>query len=151
GNGNFTLPLARHFHMVLTTEISKGSIAALEWNLQANKIDNIQLARLSAEEATQALDRVRPFRRLNHVNLDSYDFSTIFVDPPRAGVDAKTMELARRFDNIIYISCNPETLKQNLEQIADSHQITATAAFDQFPFTPHLEAGVCLKRRPGSM
>jgi tRNA (uracil-5-)-methyltransferase len=57
------------------------------------------------------------------------------------------MELVRRFDNIIYISCNPETLKLNLEQIADSHEITATAAFDQFPFTPHLEAGVCLKRK----
>ena len=151
GNGNFTLPLCKYFNKVLTTEISKGSIAALKWNMQANKIDNIQLARLSAEEAAQALDRERPFRRLSHVDLDSYEFSTIFVDPPRAGVDEKTMELVRRFNNIIYISCNPVTLKQNVEQIADSHEITATAAFDQFPFTPHLEAGVCLKRRSGSL
>lgn len=150
GNGNFTLPLSRHFNKVLTTEISKGSIAALKWNLEANQIDNVQHARLSAEEVTQALDRVRPFRRLSHTDLDSYRFSTIFVDPPRGGIDEQTMELVRRFDNIIYISCNPETLKQNLEQIADSHQITATAAFDQFPFTPHLEAGVCLRRRSNS-
>ena len=146
GNGNFTLPLARHFNQVFTTEISKGSIAALNWNLQENQIDNIQLARLSAEEATEALDRVRPFRRLAHVDLDSYQFNTIFVDPPRAGVDEKTMELVRRFDHIIYISCNPETLKQNLEQISDTHEIIATAAFDQFPYTPHLEAGVYLRR-----
>jgi len=146
GNGNFTLPLSRHFNQVLTTEISKGSIAALNWNLQENQMDNIQLARLSAEEATEALDGVRPFRRLAHVNLDSYNFNTIFLDPPRAGVDKKTMELVRRFDHIIYISCNPETLKENLEQIADSHEIMATAAFDQFPYTPHLEAGVYLKR-----
>jgi tRNA (uracil-5-)-methyltransferase len=147
GNGNFSLPLSRFYRNVLTTEISKGSIAALKWNLEANRISNVEHARLSAEEVTQTLDRVRPFRRLSHIDLDSYQFSTIFVDPPRAGVDTKTMELVRRFDNIIYISCNPETLKLNLEQIADTHEITATAAFDQFPFTPHLEAGVCLKRK----
>ena len=146
GNGNFTLPLSRHFNQVFATEISKGSIAALNWNLQENQIDNIKLARLSAEEATEALDRVRPFRRLAHVDLDSYEFNTIFVDPPRAGVDEKTMELVRRFDHIIYISCNPATLKENLEQIADTHEIIATAAFDQFPYTPHLEAGVYLRR-----
>ena len=147
GNGNFTLPLSRHYDKVLTTEISKSSIAALEWNVQANQIDNISLARMSAEEVTQALDGVRPFRRLKHIDLDSYRFSTIFVDPPRAGVDKQTMELVRRFDNIIYVSCNPETLVKNIEQIADTHKITAMAAFDQFPFTPHLEAAVAITKK----
>lgn len=147
GNGNFSLPLSRQYNRVLTTEISKSSIAALKWNLEANQIDNIEIARMSAEEVTQALDGVRPFRRLRHIDLDSYQFSTIFVDPPRAGVDEKTMELVRRFDNIIYISCNPETLQANIGQITDSHDIKATAAFDQFPFTAHLEAGVFLQKR----
>lgn len=147
GNGNFTLPLSKHFNNVLTTEISKSSIAALKWNLQANDIKNIEVARMSAEEVTEALDGVRAFRRLKHIDLDSYQFSTIFVDPPRAGIDEKTMELLRRFDNIIYVSCNPETLKANIEQIADTHKIGSTAAFDQFPFTPHLEAAVFMTRK----
>lgn len=148
GNGNFTLPLSYYFDKVLTTEVSKTSIAALNWNIEANSIDNIDMARLSAEEATQALDKVREFRRLREIDLDSYQFSTIFVDPPRAGVDEITMELVRRFDNVIYISCNPETLAENIAQINDSHEVLNIAAFDQFPFTPHLEAAVVLKRRP---
>ena len=147
GNGNFTLPLSQHFNKVLTTEVSKGSIKALIWNLQANNIKNVELARLSAEETCQALDRVRPFRRLAQIDLDSYNFNSIFVDPPRAGVDKKTMEFVRRFEHIIYISCNPETLATNIEQISDTHRITAAAAFDQFPFTPHLEAGLTLRRK----
>jgi hypothetical protein len=32
-------------------------------------------------------------------------------------------------------------------ELAPTHEITALAAFDQFPYTPHLEAGVLLERR----
>ncbi|NKC16729.1 MAG: tRNA (uridine(54)-C5)-methyltransferase TrmA [Gammaproteobacteria bacterium] len=147
GNGNFTLPLARHFRRVLATEISKTSLAALAWSLAENGIDNIAYARLSAAEAREALDRVRPFRRLAHIDLDSYDFYTVLVDPPRAGVDRSTMQLLRRCDNVLYISCNPRTLFANLDELGESHGIEAAAAFDQFPLTPHLEAGIKLRRR----
>ena len=146
GNGNFSLPLSKQFCRVLTTEVSKTSIAALKWNLEANGIDNIDYARLSAEEITQALDSVRAFRRLSHIDLNSYQFTTVFVDPPRAGVDKNTLNLLSRFENIIYVSCNPITLIQNLEILGKSHSVVSAAAFDQFPFTPHLEVAVRLKR-----
>ena len=147
GNGNFTLPLARHYRKVLATEISKGSIAALKWNLQANTITNITVARMAATEVVDALDGVRPFRRLRDLSLDDYQFTSVFVDPPRAGIDQQTMEFLRRFDHIIYVSCNPQTLADNISQIDDTHQIKSAAAFDQFPFTAHLEAGVIMRRR----
>lgn len=147
GNGNFTLPLSGLFAGVLATEISKSSIAALQWNIEANRIKNIHHARLSAEEMTQALDRVRPFRRLAHLSLDAFRFSTLVVDPPRAGLDPATETFAARFDRILYISCNPHTLAGNLRNLSQTHDIVALAAFDQFPFTPHLECGVVLKRR----
>lgn len=146
GNGNFTLPLSTGVRQVLATEISKASVKAALQNIADNHIDNITLVRLSAEELTQALNKVRPFNRLAHVDLDSYQFSTIFVDPPRAGMDKDTCELARRFNRILYISCNPETLVQNIEQLSDTHSITRCALFDQFPYTHHMEAGVLLAR-----
>lgn len=146
GNGNFTAVLAQHFERVLATEISKTSISALTWALEANSIDNVGCARLSAEEVTQALDKVRPFRRLAHLDLPGYDFSTVFVDPPRAGVDSETLKLLARFTNILYVSCNPETLSANLSELRDTHQVMALAAFDQFPYTEHLESAVLLKR-----
>ncbi|WP_425316468.1 tRNA (uridine(54)-C5)-methyltransferase TrmA [Stutzerimonas chloritidismutans] len=147
GNGNFTLPLATRVRRVLATEISKTSVNAALANIADNGIDNIELVRLSAEELTQALNEVRPFRRLAHIDLKSYDFGSIFVDPPRAGMDTDTCELARRFERILYISCNPETLAQNIAQLADTHRIERCALFDQFPYTHHMESGVLLVRK----
>jgi len=147
GNGNFTLPLATRVRQVLATEISKTSVNAALSNLDENAVDNVRLVRLSAEELTQALNDVRPFRRLEGIDLKSYAFGTVFVDPPRAGMDPYTCELTRRFERILYISCNPETLAANIEQLQDTHRIERCALFDQFPYTHHMESGVLLVRR----
>ena len=72
---------------------------------------------------------------------------TLLVDPPRAGMDATCRRLAATFDKIVYVSCNPETLARDLAELCLTHAITRVAAFDQFPYTPHLEAGVLLERR----
>ena len=129
------------------TEISKASVNAALSNLSENAVDNVTLVRLSAEELTEALNEVRPFRRLQGIDLKSYEFGSVFVDPPRAGMDPDTCELTRRFDNILYISCNPETLAANIAQLHDTHRITRCAMFDQFPWTHHMESGVMLTRR----
>lgn len=147
GNGNFTLPLSTRVPKVLATEISKSSVNAALANLADNQIDNIELVRLSAEELTEALNGVREFRRLANIDLDNYKFGTVFVDPPRAGMDSDTCELVRRFDRVLYISCNPETLAQNIRQLSDTHRIAKCALFDQFPWTDHMESGVLLERK----
>lgn len=146
GNGNFTLVLAQNFVRVLATEMAKSSVEAALHNLAANDIANVDIVRMASEELTQAMNGVRPFRRLQHIDLDRYRFSTVLVDPPRAGLDAGTLELVRGFDHVLYISCSPTTLKANLLALADSHRITRFAVFDQFPYTPHLECGVLLQR-----
>jgi len=147
GNGNFTLPLATRVRKVLATEISKSSVNAALANLEGNGVDNVCLVRLSAEELTEALNEVRPFRRLAGIDLKSYEFGSVFVDPPRAGMDEGTCELTRRFDRILYISCNPETLAANIAQLSDTHKVSRCALFDQFPYTHHMESGVLLERR----
>ena len=146
GNGNFTLPLAQNFDRVLATEIAKLSVRSARHNLAENGIDNVRLVRMSSAEISQALAGVRPFRRLSDIDLDGYRFSTVFVDPPRAGLDAQTLVLLRQFDHIIYISCNPRTLRENLAELIDDYRIEHFAAFDQFPYTPHLECGAILKK-----
>ena len=147
GNGNFTLPLARHFDTVIATELSKASIRAARENLSENRIENIQMIRLSAEEVTQAMNGVREFRRLAELPkpLNQYDLRTIFVDPPRAGLDEHTVQMASTFPAIIYVSCNPQTLVENLQQLCKTHRIEKFALFDQFPYTDHMECGVYLQ------
>ena len=148
GNGNFTLPLSTRFRRVLATELAKSSVYAAQWNIEQNQIKNIQVARLSAEEFTQAYNGEREFRRLQEANIDlaSYDFDTVFVDPPRAGIDDDTLKLLQRFKRIIYISCNPDTLHDNLKTLCQSHKVTQFALFDQFPYTHHVESGVLLEK-----
>lgn len=150
GNGNFTLPLSRNFDRVLATELAKSSLASARYNQTLNDIENVTLVRMSSEDFSQALDHVRPFRRLRDIDLDSYRFSTLFVDPPRAGLDPHTTEVAQRFDNILYISCNPETLRDNLATLTQTHRIAHFAVFDQFPYTHHLECGAVLTKRERS-
>lgn len=148
GNGNFTLPLAKRFNRVLATEISKTSVAAAQWSILENQADNIDIVRLSAEDFTAAYHGQREFKRLHEQNIDlaKYRFSTIFVDPPRAGIDGETLKLVAEFDNIIYISCNPVTLHENLTELCQTHTIERMALFDQFPFTHHIESGVLLRK-----
>ena len=147
GLGNFTLPLSRHFDRVLATEVSKNSIRAAQENVALNGTDNITFVRMSSEEMVEAFAGVRPFRRLEGVDLGGYDFSTILVDPPRAGLDAATTELVSGFETILYISCNPETLARDLETLTQTHTVLEGAIFDQFPYTKHVESGVVLRRK----
>ncbi|WP_326518144.1 tRNA (uridine(54)-C5)-methyltransferase TrmA [Acinetobacter sp. CAAS 2-6] len=148
GNGNFTLPLSLKFNRVLATELAKSSVYAAQWNIEQNAIDNIQVARLSAEEFTEAYHGTREFRRLQEAEIDlqSYQFSTVFVDPPRAGIDDATLQLLSGFERIIYISCNPDTLHNNLKTLCNTHKVTRFALFDQFPYTHHVESGVLLEK-----
>lgn len=149
GNGNFTLPLAQYFPKVLATELAKSSVYAAEWNIAKNQIQNIQIARLSAEEFTEAYQGKREFRRLTeqNIHLSDYDFGTVFVDPPRAGIDDGTLQLISQFDAILYISCNPDTLHDNLKTLTQTHDIIQFALFDQFPYTHHVESGVLLQKK----
>lgn len=146
GNGNFTIPLSRHFDRVLATEISKTSVNSAQYNFQLNSVTNTQVARMASEEFSQAMDKVRSFRRLKDIDLDSYNFSTVLVDPPRAGLDEHTIDIVKRFENIIYVSCNPETLERDLASIESTHKIERFALFDQFPYTHHMESGLLLTK-----
>ncbi|TNI15464.1 tRNA (uridine(54)-C5)-methyltransferase TrmA [Aeromonas veronii] len=149
GNGNFSIALAQNFRKVLATEIAKPSVDSAQFNIAANGVDNLIILRMSAEEFTMAMRGEREFNRLKGVDLKSYQCNTIFVDPPRAGLDDATVKLVQEYDNILYISCNPETLQANMAVLGETHEIARFALFDQFPWTHHMEAGVYLRRKAG--
>ncbi len=147
GNGNFSIALAQNFDRVLATELAKPSVESAQYNIKINGIDNLQIIRMSAEDFTDAMAKKRSFRRLEGIDLDSYNCNTIFVDPPRAGMDPDTVKLVQGYERIIYISCNPNTLIDNLGELSKTHNITRFALFDQFPYTDHMESGVFLERK----
>ena len=147
GAGNFSIPLAQNFRKVVGTEISRTSVAAANHNIKLNQVDNVFIARMSSEEFTQYYQTGESKKRLEGAGLQDLDISTILVDPPRAGIDNDTLELIRAYEDIIYISCNPDTLIDNVKTLSSSHEVVKLALFDQFPYTHHIESGVILKRK----
>ncbi len=147
GNGNFSIALAPNFRKVLATELSGPSVEAAQFNIKANAITNLQIIRMSAEDFSDAMLGKREYNRLKGIDLTTYDCQTIFVDPPRAGLDSNTTLLVQRYDKILYISCNPLTLIENMKVLSSTHEIKRLALFDQFPYTEHMECGVLLERR----
>lgn len=150
GSGTFTATLAPCYRQVLATEVARVPTQNALRNLKKNGVNNVKLVRLSAVEVSQALNRERVFNRLtqNNVNLDDYAFTTLLIDPPRAGLqDEAALRFTARFDRIIYISCGPESFASDLQFLTKTHCVEKLAFFDQFPYTRHLESGALLVRR----
>jgi tRNA (uracil-5-)-methyltransferase len=143
GCGGFTLPLASKFNKVFATENNRHSIRLLKESIALNKLSNIEIARLSDDETASALANERPFRRLENIDMQSYEFSHILVDPPRAGLSDLTISLSKQFNNMIYISCNPETFLRDIVKL--NRKIESIGIFDQFANTKHLELIAFLK------
>lgn len=149
GNGHFTVALSPFFRTCLSTEISKTNIAAARENIEMNGIKNTHVVRLSAEEVVQAIDGERVFTRLKDTQLDltTLNIKTVLVDPPRAGCGPEVSKMLQRFENIVYISCNVETLAEDMLILSETHDMKRFAVFDQFPYTPHLECGAYLVKK----
>lgn len=145
GIGNFTMPLSKKFKNVLATEVSKLALETAKENQKLNKINNIKFARLSSKETQEALFGTRNFRRLEGIEIKKYDFNYVVIDPPRSGLDPDTLNLVVNIKNVIYISCNPKSLLEDLEHILKTHKIINLAVFDQFPWTEHLEVGALME------
>ena len=143
GCGGFTLPLASTFKKVFATENNRHSIRLLKESIKLNDLSNIETARLSDDETASALANERPFRRLENIDMRSYEFSHILVDPPRAGLSAETIKLSKQFKNLIYISCSPETFLRDIVKV--ERKIESIGIFDQFANTKHLEIVALLK------
>ena len=153
GSGTFTVALADLFDKVLATEVARVPTQTALRNIELNHLTNVKLCRLSAYEAASAIARERPFHRLleRNIAIEDYDFSTLLVDPPRAGIqDEAALRFAAQFERIIYISCNPQTLALDLQILSRTHTIEKLSFFDQFPYTAHLESGVLLIKRPNA-
>ncbi len=140
--------MARRFDRGLGTEIAKVSVNSASLNIAMNGVSNVQVVKMASEDVSAALNGEGELpKALLQAGMDTLSPATVLVDPPRAGLDDGTVELVRKVDQILYISCNPETLKNNLEALSSTHKVTRFAMFDQFPYTHHVEAGVFLERR----
>jgi tRNA (uracil-5-)-methyltransferase len=146
GAGNFTWVLARHSDKLLMTELSPHAVSAAQDAFAQAGIHHVTIAAMNSEQVSGQLSATGDGTQLNWQGQD-YDFRLVMVDPPRAGLDDVTRSLVQRFDSILYVSCNPETLARDMLAWQETHSLVDIAIFDQFPYTHHIEVGVMLVKK----
>lgn len=72
------------------------------------------------------------------------------ADPPRAGLEKEVTAalVATPVDNLVYVSCSPDTLSRDLATLVGSgvYKVRSTRIFDMFPRTAHFETATHLVR-----
>ena len=71
------------------------------------------------------------------------------MDPPRSGLDKKTIDNVKRINpkEIIYVSCDPMTLVRDLKELEEDYLIKEITPVDMFPNTHHVECVSVLHRK----
>lgn len=73
---------------------------------------------------------------------------TVVLDPPRTGARAVCAHLATsRVRRIVYVSCDPASLKRDLALLLGRFEIRKVDLFEMFPHTSHIETVVVLDRK----
>lgn len=133
GAGTFTLPLARRCAYVAAVESYGPAVRDLRRNLEAARIDNVDVI---------GGDAVREF--------PDEDADVLVVDPPRAGLAAEAVGLiaGTAARDVAYVSCDPATLARDLARFEEdgTFSIVSITPVDLFPQTFHCETVVHLTR-----
>lgn len=129
GVGTIGLIASKNAKKVISVEIVKDAVKNAIENAKRNNVNNIEFHCGDAGEF-----------------INNYDgqIDMVIMDPPRKGSDEKFLSslINRKVQQIIYISCNPETLARDLEYLSSSYNVTFAQPVDMFPFTAHVET-VC--------
>jgi 23S rRNA (uracil1939-C5)-methyltransferase len=134
GVGTIGLTLAPRADTVDAYEISSSMVACANGNAKRNGIKHYRAHALSADRvALTALEQA----------------DTIVVNPTRRGLHASLVKQLRtaRPDQIIYLSCNLETVSRNYRLLQDRYRISFIKGYDFYPHTPHQETLILLQRR----
>jgi tRNA/tmRNA/rRNA uracil-C5-methylase (TrmA/RlmC/RlmD family) len=82
--------------------------------------------------------------------INSAPGTTLILDPPRAGLDAQTLEqiCSLEPDHIIYISCAPDTLARDIRTLCETrgYEHVSSRVFDMFARTAAFESLSLLRK-----
>lgn len=137
GVGTFSLPLAKQSKALAGIEIVDQSIQSAILNAKDNNIENTYFMTSDARKGLTKLQEVwgKP--------------DMLLLDPPRSGAGGKVMRSIGRFgtDKVVYVSCNPKSLAEDLVWLLDfGYELISVQPVDQFPHTTHVETVVLMSR-----
>ena len=134
GTGTIGISLSTRAKKVIGIEIVEEAVEMAKENAIANNVKNIEFIAGDVKEEISKLT--------NSPQL-------IILDPPRAGINPKALNDIIGFNakQILYISCNPKMLVQDLKVLKEAgYEIVKTKGVDMFPNTYHVETVALLSK-----
>lgn len=133
GVGTLSIVASKVVDKVYSIEVIPNAVKNALINAKINKCDNINFILGKVED------------KIGFIN-DKID--TIIVDPARAGLDKKTIEVINKLSpqRIIYVSCDTQSLANNLVDLAN-YEIKKFYILDMFSYTYHIECFCILDKK----
>ena len=133
GVGTLSIVASKVVDKVYSIEVIPNAVKNALINAKINKCYNINFILGKVED------------KIGFIN-DKID--TIIVDPARAGLDKKTIEVINKLSpqRIIYVSCDTQSLANNLVYLTN-YEIKKFYILDMFSYTYHIECFCILDRK----
>ena len=133
GTGSIGIFLSDVASSVLGVEINSDAVNDAFFNKNLNNLTNVDFKCLDTSLFSNDLS----------------DIDTVVVDPPRSGMNLKTINylLDQNVDKIVYVSCDLMTLCRDLNIMKDKYKILEVTPVDMFPNTYHVECVSVLRRK----
>jgi len=135
GSGTFSLPLASTA-TIHAVESDEAALAALD-----------RAARKTPGLKPITIEKRDLFRR-PLIKDDLKRFDAVVIDPPRAGAEDQSRQLAQSsVKRIAMVSCNATTFARDLRLLIDGgYKVKRITPIDQFLWSPHIEIVAALER-----
>ena len=132
GVGTLSLTASTVAKKVIGIEIVENAVLNAIHNAKINKINNVDFL---LNDATKAITKLNLF------------FDKVIVDPPRAGLTKTVIDTIKKIKpkEIIYVSCDPQTLVRDIKLLSDLYIINKFYIEDMFSFSYHVESVCILK------
>lgn len=130
GTGTIGIIASEYAGQVTGVELNKDAVKDAIRNAKLNNIKNISF--ICADAGRYMVETAK--------SGNSAD--VVIMDPPRAGSDIKFLKSLLKLSprKVVYISCNPETLKRDVMFLSkNNYKVRKIQPVDMFPHTEHIE------------
>lgn len=137
GVGTISIFASKYAKKVIGVELNKNAVNDAKINAKINNINNVEFI---CDDATNYITNLAKYK--NKVDA-------VIMDPPREGSTKAFINAISYLETkkVIYISCNPETLKRDLYMFFDNdYVLESITGVDMFPRTVHTECIAVLKK-----
>ncbi|MCZ0702965.1 23S rRNA (uracil1939-C5)-methyltransferase [Natronobacillus azotifigens] len=137
GIGTIGLIASDHVKKVIGVELNRDAVKDAINNAKRNNVKNVYFHNEDAGDFMIKMAR------------EKQSVDAVIMDPPRAGSTEAFLRALTSINpkKVVYISCNPVTLKRDLESLVKKgYQVQRIVPVDMFPGTSHVECIALMSR-----